>query len=100
MIWGVVFWVGLGLVSSLWLWWLMNMGNRPEEFTLGDLVSGAGLTLLGGIFGPIAFMMAISETWDRFNLANITLWKRKSIDLKKEAQKQGYELKPLKGMDD
>ena len=100
MIWGFVIYFGAGFISAVWLMWLLYSDNKPEEFTLGELLSTIGMILLGTAFGPITVMMAITETWDHFDFADVVLWKRKSIDLEKEARKRGYELKPLKGMDD
>ena len=98
--WWFLLWPIIGLLSAAWLSFVMRHGEPVEEITLGDAISTLGFACLGAAFGPLAFMFAISCTWDEFNLADITLWERKPLDLQKEAKKRGYELKPLKGMDD
>lgn len=100
MIWGMVIWFGGGFISACWLTWLLHSDWKAEEFTLGELLSAVGLSLMGAVFGPITIVMAIVETWNHYNFADVVLWKRTPLDLQKEAKKQGYELKPLKGMDD
>lgn len=100
-------WPITGLLSAGWLWFMMtflpakNADSKPiEEITLGEVLSSIGITLLGMTAGPIALFFAIMITWEELEIADIIIWKRKPIDLQKEAKKRGYELKPLKGMDD
>ena len=100
MIWGIVIYLSVGFICALWLMYLFHAKNKFEELTLGELLAAVGMVLLGAVFGPITVMMTIAETWDHFNFADVVLWNRKSIDLEKEARKRGYELKPLKGMED
>ncbi len=97
-------WPIVGLLSAGWLWFMMTylQDSKPivEEITLGDALSTIGIILLGMAAGPIALFLVIFVTWEELNVADIVLWKRKPMDLQKEAKKRGYELKPLKGIDD
>jgi hypothetical protein len=94
-------WPIAGFLSAIWMHFVFRSKEGPtKQITLGDLLSSIGMTLLAMVFGPVAVVMAIAFTWDEFKLSEIVLWERKPLDLKKEAKKRGYELKPLKGMDD
>lgn len=101
-------WPVVGLLSAGWLWFMMTFlpvknaaDSKPiEEITLGNALSTIGITLLGMVAGPLALFFAIMITWEELKIADIIIWRRKPLDLQMEAKKQGYELKPLKGMDD
>lgn len=92
-------WPMIGLLSMVGLLFILHRGPI-DEITLGDAFNILGSIFMGTVFGPITFIFAIVIAWDKFELANVTLWKQTPLDLQKEAKKRGYELKPLKGMDD
>ena len=104
----LLLWSTIGLLSAGWLWFMMTFlptksaGSNPrvEEITLGDALGIIGIVFLAILAGPVALFFAIFITWEELKIADIVIWKRKSLDLQMEAKKQGYELKPLKGMDD
>lgn len=99
-------WPISGLLSAGWLWFVMTylIESKSEhvvdEITLGNALTTIGIVLLGMLGGPIVVFFAIFVTWEELNFNDIIIWKRKPMNLQKEAKKRGYELKPLKGMDD